>query len=382
MATLGLARLWYVAARDRDVATEQIQNLKTLANSTFALEGSLADLPGATAIRRELAEAINLYLSRVQVGRDRRLALEIAESYRRLGDVQGNPNTPNLGDEADALRSYEAALTLLEPLRAAGSGDDDLTVALVKTHASIADVLAAQRSFESASTHYGTALALANALPDRHANQSAHRVLVAGIHRPLGDLKRAQGDLAGAVAEFEQALALDLANTRQFPDDPEHRRLLALSHFRIAGAHAAAGASQEARHNYQRAAEILSELGRQGHGGAGLRREVAFGRAHLGVLLEAEGNKEGLGEITRAAEDLRALAEADTADVRVRHDLMSTLVQLGDVVRADQPDVAKTSLRRGEGNRPDVRRGRGTGQLRRVGNSDSSNGVWRTSLPA
>ena len=341
LATLGLARLWYVAARDRDVASAQIQNLKTLANSTFALESSLADLPGATTIRRDLADAINLYLSRVQVGRDRRLALEIAESYRRLGDVQGNPNTPNLGDEAAALRSYEAALALLEPLRSAGSGDDDLTVALVKTHAAIADVLAAQRSFESASTHYGTALALANALPDRQSNQSAHRVLVAGIHRPLGDLKRAQGDLAGAVAEFEKALALDLANTRQSPDDPEHRRLLALSHFRIAGAHAAAGASQEARLNYLRAAEILSELGRQGHGGAGLRREVAFGRAHLGVLLEAEGNKEGLGEITRAAEDLRALAEADPADVRVRHDLMSTLVQLGDVVRADQPDVAE-----------------------------------------
>ena len=117
LATLGFARLWDVAARDRDVANEQIQNLKTLANSTFALEGSLADLPGATTIRRELAEAINLYLSRVQVGRDRRLALEIAESYRRLGYVQGNPNTPNLGDEAAALRSYGAALTLLEPLR-------------------------------------------------------------------------------------------------------------------------------------------------------------------------------------------------------------------------------------------------------------------------
>ena len=367
LATLGLARLWYVAARDRDVANEQIQNLKTLANSTFALEGSLADLPGATTIRRELADAINLYLSRVQVGRDRRLALEIAESYRRLGDVQGNPNTPNLGDEADALRSYEAALTLLEPLRSAGSGDDDLTVALVKTHASFADVLAAQRSFESASTHYGTALALANALPNRLANQSAHRALVAGIHRPLGDLKRAQGDLAGAVAEFEKALALDLANTRQFPDDPEHRRLLALSYFRIAGAHAAAGASQEGRHNYQRAAEILSELGRQGHGGAGLRREVAFGRAHLGVLLEAEGNKEGLGEVTRAAEDLRALAEADPADVRVRHDLMSTLVQLARRRSRGPARRRQTSVRGGEGNRAGVRRGRGRGQLRASG---------------
>jgi serine/threonine protein kinase/tetratricopeptide (TPR) repeat protein len=340
LATVGFARLWYVAARERDAATTQIESLKTLANSTFALERSLADLPGATAIRRDLAEAINVYLSNVQVGRDRRLALEIAESYRQLGDVQGNPNGPNLGDEAGALRSYESARALLEPLRLADSGDEDLTVALARIHASIGDVFAAQRSFESARTQYDTALALANALGDWRSSPPEYRVLLAGIHRPLGDLKRAAGDLEGAVAEFDRALALDLANIRQFPNEPEYRRLLVLSHFRVAGAYAASGQLKEARDNYQRAAEILAGLTTDGPGGAGLRREVAFGRAHLGVLLEAQGDREGRIEIARAAGDLRSLADADPADVRVRHDLMSTLVRLGDAVRADQADVA------------------------------------------
>ena len=113
----------------------------------------------------------------------------------------------------------------------------------------------------------------------------------------------------------------------------------------------------------------------------GLRREVAFGRAHLGVLLEAEGKQQGLGEITRAVEDLRALTEADPADVRVRHDLMATLVQLADVVRADQPHVAKRAY--GEAREIALAFAAGAAQdSPSVGNSDSSNDVWWTSLPA
>ena len=343
LATLGLARLWHLAARDRDAANSQVENLRTLANSTFALERSLADLPGTTAARRELAEAMNVYLSRVEVGRDRRLALEIAESYRRLGDVQGNPNTPNLGDEEDALRSYESARALLEPLRAAGAADERLIVALAGVHAATGDVLAAQRSFELASAQYDAALTLARSLDDRRTIQTAHRVLVAGIRRPWGDIKLAQGDVQGALDEYEKALAYDLANTQQFPDEPGYRRLLALSHFRIAGAHAARGAAIDARDNYRRAAEILSGLASEGHGGVGLQRDVALGRAHLGIVLEAEGNKEGRLELTRAVEELRSLMAADPSDARVRHDLMSTLVQFADLVRGDQTAIAKAA---------------------------------------
>ncbi len=341
VATAGLARLWYIAARDRDAATTQIENLRSLAASTFALEDSLADLPGATTIRRQLAEAISTYLSGVRVGNDRRLAIETAESYRRLGDVQGNPNSPNLGDVEAALRSYESARALLEPLSVTAIKDDTLTSALAGVHAATADVLAVRRSFDSANTHYADALKLATSLGDGRSPQPAHRVLLAGIHRPWGDLKRVQGDIDGAMSEFEQALAYDLANAQQFPGEPEYRRLLALTYFRIASAHSSRGATIEARDNYRRAADILIGLSVDRYGGAGLRRDVAIGRARMGVLLEAESNKEGRVEITRATQDLRALAEADPADVRVRHDLISTLVQLGDAIRADTPSASR-----------------------------------------
>jgi eukaryotic-like serine/threonine-protein kinase len=338
-----LARLWFVASRDRDLAREQLKEVRSLANSAFELDTTLGDLPGATAPRRQLVQAISTYLSQTRTGGDRTLALETAEGYRRLGDIQGNPNGPNLGESASAITSYEAALALLDSIRQPVS--NDVVVALAKTHAALADVLALQRSFESAAAHYASALSFANQVTPRSSEQAAHRALIAGIHRPLGDLKWASGDSAGAKSEFDRALALDTANATQFPGEPEYKRLLALTYFRLAAMGAARGALSDARTNYQNAAAILNELSTQGHDRVGLRREVAFGRVRLGVVLEAEGDTLGRVEIRRALDDLRVLHESDRADARARRDLMAALVQLADTIRADDAPRALAAYR-------------------------------------
>ncbi|HEV8237520.1 MAG TPA: hypothetical protein VGP84_23070, partial [Gemmatimonadaceae bacterium] len=43
---------------------------------------------------------------------DPSLARELAEAYDRVGDVEGPPAWPNLGDTAGALRSHRIALGL------------------------------------------------------------------------------------------------------------------------------------------------------------------------------------------------------------------------------------------------------------------------------
>jgi len=76
-----------------------------------------------------------------------------------------------------------------------------------------------------------------------------------------------------------------------------------------------------------------------------VRREAAFGRARLGMMLEAEGNTAGRAEIRAAVDGFRGLSKADPADARSRRDLMATLVQLGDVLRADEAPAARDAYR-------------------------------------
>ena len=344
VATLAMWRIWSVAARDRDAARAQLQNLKTLAAATFAIDETLADLPGATAPRRQLVEALRAYLSRVDVNEDRTIALEIAEGYRRLGDIQGNPNGPNLGDPAAALRSYESARALLEPTIKA-SDNTSVRVALAHVETSIGDVLLAQHSLAPAQQSYERALSLLDNLGAGATNDPSVQRVRAGIHRPLGDLKRTMGDVTAALSEYDKALAIDLANMKRFPQEPDYKRLLALSLLRIAGAHASQGATTEARRGFEQAAAILGELGHDRGERVGVRREAAFGRARLGMMLEAEGNTTGRAEIRAALDDFRALSKADPADARSRRDLMATLVQLGDVLRVDEETAARDAYR-------------------------------------
>ena len=344
VATLAMWRIWSVAARDRDAARAQLQNLKTLAAATFAIDETLADLPGATAPRRQLVEALRAYLSRVDVNEDRTIALEIAEGYRRLGDIQGNPNGPNLGDPAAALRSYESARALLEPTIKA-SDNTTVRVALAHVETSIGDVLLAQHSLAPAQQSYERALSLLDNLGAGATNDPSVQRVRAGIHRPLGDLKRTMGDVTAALSEYDKALAIDLANMKRFPQEPDYKRLLALSLLRIAGAHASQGATTEARRGFEQAAAILGELGHDRGERVGVRREAAFGRARLGMMLEAEGNTTGRAEIRAALDDFRALSKADPADARSRRDLMATLVQLGDVLRVDEETAARDAYR-------------------------------------
>jgi tetratricopeptide (TPR) repeat protein len=220
-----------------------------------------------------------------------------------------------------------------------------VTVALVRIEAALGDVFMAQKSFVSAGEAYREALAVAETLSDGSPNRSAHDVLRAGIYRPLGDLHRAQGDFAAALRSYEQALAIDLANTARFPAEPEYRRLLALTHLRVAAIRAAEGLADEARDGYREATAILNQLAGAGHVSAGLRREVAVGRARLGVMLDADGDAAGRDEVRAAAAAFRQLVSDDPADARSRRDLLVTLVQLGDVLRRDDRAAARDAYR-------------------------------------
>jgi hypothetical protein len=108
---------------------------------------------------------------------------------------------------------------------------------------------------------------------------------------------------------------------------------------------AAQGVVTDARTGYQRAAAILTELSAHGNGRIGLRRDVAIGRVRLGVVLEADGDPMGRIEIRHAIDDLRALHDADPADVRARRDLMAALVQFADTIRGDDTRGALAAYR-------------------------------------
>ena len=60
--------------------------------------------------------------------------MEIASAYQRVGEVQGDPMFPNLGDSKGALSSSRKSLAIREALFRAEPGNNELRLALASIH--------------------------------------------------------------------------------------------------------------------------------------------------------------------------------------------------------------------------------------------------------
>ena len=112
------------ARRERERAEQRFDQVRKLANNVvFKYHDAIADLPGATATREMLVKDALEYLD--NLSRDAQdnpaLAQELALTYLKIGDVQGEANRANLGDSAGALVSYRKSVEILENAGQQGS---------------------------------------------------------------------------------------------------------------------------------------------------------------------------------------------------------------------------------------------------------------------
>jgi hypothetical protein len=98
------------ARLQRAHAEQASARVRALANlAMFDVHDEVAKLPGSIQVRKQLVERAQAYLAALEtdVSNDPGLGLDLARSYRRLGDIQGRPSWENLGDFDGALASYE-----------------------------------------------------------------------------------------------------------------------------------------------------------------------------------------------------------------------------------------------------------------------------------
>ena len=117
--TAGVAGTLYQARR----AERRFQQVRNLAKSfVFDVHDQIASLPGATQARKTIVSTALTYLENLskEAGGDEDVTRELAAGYLKIGVVQGDPLSSNLGDTAGAMRSYRRAEALLTPIDSRG----------------------------------------------------------------------------------------------------------------------------------------------------------------------------------------------------------------------------------------------------------------------
>ena len=106
-----------VAGMQRDRAEKRFEEVRSLAKSVvFDLHDAINELPGSNAARKVLVDkALEYYNSlAAEMPDDPVLRQEMGRSYLRIGDVQGLPTFPNLGQSREAMVSFRRSAELAQ----------------------------------------------------------------------------------------------------------------------------------------------------------------------------------------------------------------------------------------------------------------------------
>jgi tetratricopeptide (TPR) repeat protein len=227
-----------VALYEARLADARVRQIRSLASRlVFDVHDAVRDLPGSTQARQMIVQTGLHYLDDLvkSVEHDARAGKELARAYRRLGDIQGNVESANLGDLPGALALYQKALPLLDEAIGRESTDIEARTERLIVYNRIAGIQAETGKPRDALQTYHDAIARASIpAPSSHPE---FRLALADAYLGSSHAKRDLGDDRGAFESATDCLQLFRDAAGAGRSNPSVMRGLA-------GAHAAVGMSE------------------------------------------------------------------------------------------------------------------------------------------
>jgi tetratricopeptide (TPR) repeat protein len=268
--------------------------VRKLAHSViFELHDSIQDLPGAPAARKLLVERALEYLDSLagESKGDASLQGELADAYQCIGDVQGGPFGPNVGDTALALQSYSKALSIRQALMAGGmhgvnesirfaeasrllgsalAVNGDMSGALADARSGMGDQLLLTGQRREALEHYLDARRI---LENMAAGTTTTKGLfdVHDAHFRLSVVELANGRVDQALASTRSALALMQELRSRDAQNTQASLVMAADYANLAEISSRLGKRVEAHDALAQALAIDAELKRKHPGTAEFR---------------------------------------------------------------------------------------------------------------
>ena len=281
MLALSIAAGWYATYRQVQRSEARFQEVRKLANVVLLeFHRKIQDLPGATPARELLVRTALEYLNKLShdAADDASLQWELSQAYEQVGDVQGDPEGPNLGQFGEALQSYSKALSLVAPLAEK------------------------RRDYESLSC-------------------------TAWLHFKCGDLELRTKGVNEAIASYHRGL--NAAKAAKVLDDHGADDLLVNAYIRLANAKSRLGSSTEAlkdAHLAAQAADVAAPHGKSGNA------NLAKTRLLIGNLLWLQGDLQGAwSRYQEAVNWLEPMADANPENPLILEELEEAYRRCGDL---------------------------------------------------
>lgn len=257
-----------IAEANRRRAEARFNDVRKLANSLiFEVHQSIMDLPGATPARKLILQRALEYLDSLakESGNEPDLTRELATAYARIGELQGDPLDPNLGDPKAAMASLQKSLQLRESLARGNpqNGKDQVELAVAyldysEFQTGVAGNLTGGLDYNRKAIDILDREFTAEPNNLRVVAQNTRAYSDLGFIRIGNGAQGSVGTISSGVAALEKALSLDQHLIEIAPDNVQGMGQKAVVNLSLGDAMLKLGERPRAAEYYHQALDILN----------------------------------------------------------------------------------------------------------------------------
>lgn len=324
--------------KQRDTAEQRFDIARQATSGLmFEVHDAIANLSGSTPARELIVRQALDYLAQLNetAGSDVQLRVDMANAYRRIGDVLGNPSNNNLGRVQEALESYRKGLAILPENADPDSLMEGVTFARALLFEKLGDVMAHTGELDSALVYLDNAIGFYKENADAHPEEPGEVLPYA-----IGNIKRGDytgnphfpnaGDAEGAMTFYKVSLH-HLQRLEQGSNvNTRVLRYLGLIFERIGTIQADLGDLEISGQSYVRSMEYREELSKQNPNDMTLHRDAGIAHEKVGLTYQMQGELDSAWrELQIAHKRYAELVEVDPENVNARITLAVSEMQLG-----------------------------------------------------
>jgi len=347
-----------VSALEARRAQKRFQEVRRIAHAVlYDIHDAIRDLPGSLKARELVVQTALQYLdglAREAMG-DLDLQLELAEAYKRVGDVQGGAYRSSLGHSAEAAVSYEKAKRIADELASRHPDSDRANLIRMAARESLGDLRASQGDIAGSLQLYGEGEEIGEAVAGRDpgdlSNLRALGYLYAASAREDQDNSRAIASARKSVAVFERLAAAQ-------PNSEELQAALAEAHAELSSVLESGNHFEEAVAEERKDVRIHETLVAEHPLNAPYLHDLMDTYEKLGdaasgstsaAIARPRDTSEALDSYRKAAALGDRLVAADPADRTALEERGMALMKLGMTISPEKDlNDALTSLRRAQ----------------------------------
>ncbi len=274
VATLWQAR---VAQSERAKAERRFNDVRNLANSfLFKLSPKIEKLPGSTEAREELVKLALEYLDSLsqEASDDLELQRELAAAYEKVGDVQGNPSSPNIGDFKGAAESYEKAQSIRRKLLEKEPNNLEEQGRLAHNLMIMGSINLNGGDSVKAEENYNEGVAISNKILEKDPKNFEVRTNLASLIFRQGLIQFFQTKYDKAQEYYNRSYEIYKTLNAEKPDDYKTKQNVASTLLYIGEAIGWAGDVKTATDKMQQSIDVLAPLAKEHPNDNILRREL------------------------------------------------------------------------------------------------------------